>query len=188
MRTFFKLFPLTLIFYIGSGCAGILPFSEPVAKYDEYKKIWIITSTRWGVDRTNTGPNLSFIRVYVDKDGRVESQVYVKVDSKDIFSPKYALDKSWNQYSVQQVSAKVKCLSATNCYWDQDIIIKINYQQIAKYVDKYGDFKIRLYGRLPPQDVLILGCQFWEVTKEILRVKNINTNNQNIHLGKSCVQ
>lgn len=171
---------------VGSGCTSMIPYSQPASSFDEFKKTWTVTSTRWGLDSTNLGPNPSFIRAFVMPDGKVNGQVYARVRTSDLLAPQYALDVNGNRYDAKQVSAEINCPSTHSCYWDQDVIIFIDYPTIADQIEKQGDFKLRVYGRVPPEDVLVLACQFWEVTREVLKIKNIDPGSKGAQMGGSC--
>jgi len=169
-----------------NGCASSLPYSEPESKYDEFEKSWKITSTRWGVDRRNIGPNPSFIRAFLSSDGTVNTHIYSRIKTNDFMDPDYALNLDGKRYKVSQVSSDVNCVSSSNCYWTQDVLIFVDYAEIAKLVDENGDFKLRVYGRVPPEDVLVLACQFWEITKEVLEIKKVDAGAKISQMGASC--
>jgi len=169
-----------------NGCASSLPYSKPESKFDEFEKSWEITSTRWGVDRRNIGPNPSFIRAFLNSDGAVNTHIYSRIKTSDFMDPDYALNLDGKRYKVSQVSSDVTCDSSSSCYWTQDILIFIDYDEIANLVDKSGDFKLRVYGRVPPEDVLVLACQFWEITKEVLEIKDVDLGEKIGQMGASC--
>lgn len=169
-----------------NGCASYLPYSEPESSFDEFEKSWKITSTRWGNDRSNIGPNPSFIRAFVNQDGSVSTQIYARIKTTDFMRPDYALSLDGKRYRATEIDSEVTCVSSSSCYWRQDVIIFIDYQEIANLIDKNGDFKLRIYGRVPPEDILVLACQFWEVTKEILKIKNVDAGASSIQVGASC--
>ena len=169
-----------------NGCASYLPYSEPESNYDEFERSWKVTSTRWGTDRSNIGPNPSFIRAFLDEYGSVNTQIYARIKTNDSMRPDYALSLEGKRYRVTEVGSDVTCVSSSNCYWTQDVIVFIDYHEIANLIDKNGDFKLRVYGRVPPEDVLVLACQFWEITKEILKIKNVDAGEKLSHVGASC--
>lgn len=179
---------LLLLVVILTGCASMLPYSMPTSQYDEFQKTWTITSTQWGLDRTNIGKNLSFMRAFILPNGEVTAQIYADIDTKDLMSPSYALDIDGNRYDAKQVTAEPRCYSASSCYWKQDVIISIDYKTIANNIDKHGDFKLRVYGRTQPEDVLVFACQYWEVTKEVFRIKNIDLGEKRAQMGTSCTK
>lgn len=175
-----------LSFILLNGCASQLPYSAPESNFDEFEKSWKITSTRWGNDRRNIGPNPSFIRAFVNEDGSVSTQIYARIKTNDSMRPDYALSLDGKRYRATEVGSDVTCVSSSNCYWRQDVIIFIDYHDIANLIDKNGDFKLRVYGRVPPEDILVLACQFWEVTKEILKIKNVDAGARLSQVGASC--
>ncbi len=168
------------------SCATLLPPNHPTSKYDEFKKEWTIRSSRWGNDFKNFGPNPSFIRAFVTKKGIVSSQVYAIVRTETNMYPKYALTSNGKKYNVQTIDSEVKCISANSCYWYQDIIIDIDYLQIAEELNDQSHFIMRVYGRTQPQDVSVLACQFWEITEEINRIKGIDPKSVGVKMGPSC--
>lgn len=169
---------------IVSGCASMLPNSKPIATYDDFKKTWTVTSTRWGNDFTNIGRNPSIIRAFVNKDGSVTTQIYATLRTQDLMYPQYALNASEKRYAVNVIRSEVHCSSVNNCYWTQDIIISIDYQEIVDLLGTSNHFKLRVYGRQPPEDVAVLACQLWEVIKEINTIKKVDTPNAGLSCGK----
>jgi hypothetical protein len=180
-----KLIAMVLAVFL-TGCAQMVPHSKPVASYDEFKKTWTVTSTRWGTDGTNIGPNPSFIRAFVYPDGNVSSHIYSRIKTQNFMYPEYALDGNGTKYDAKQIASEVICSTPNVCNWYQDVIIAIDYTVIADMVEKNGNFKLRVYGRTPPQDVAVLACQFWEVTKEIFTIKKIDAGEKASQMGPSC--
>ncbi|KGJ86440.1 hypothetical protein [Colwellia psychrerythraea] len=160
-----------------SGCgslASTLPYHKPAATYDEFKKQWEITSTRWGNNGENTGDNRTFIRVYVLEDGTLLTQLYSEIKTQNKFYPSYAITSNGTKLNVNEVNWDVRC-SAINssCTYYQDTVITIDYQDLASELEQSPNLKIALYGRQPKQVIQILSCQFWEVYNEIKTIKKI---------------
>lgn len=181
-----KLIPLLFFFYL-MGCAGMLPHSKPAATYDDIKKVWTITSTRWGNDYTNLGRNPSFIRAFVYEDGRVSAHVYVTLETSKLMRPEYALNSAGKRYDVVDLSSEVKCYSSGGCTWYQDIVVQVGYEEMLQLLGTNEAFKLRIYGPLPYEDVLVLSCQYWEVINEIGKIIIINPEHMTWYMsGRPC--